>query len=753
MPKFLFYPYYGPNRRSDRRVVEIRIEFSAAEVRSPPDPLPALRHALQDHAVLGKGEVFAGQLAAADPLTRYAGLLAAAAVQLQRSSGHRVEYTHAFQESGSHRRVALVEHEDSRAGMAAVKWLIDLLTRQGEEEPGSYARFSAFARSRALCAETAAIIEELNRRQIGYFQLDREPLEGNMQTGPTIRPNGRLIVGHGQHHEVLDGTFCVSRLGVGLRPLLNQPEQRRAILAQSGLPLADPAKQQAAGNHYRLLLINGKARLIGQGKILRIEAPGLLHPDTLDAALKLSQRIGLAPLSLSLLSEDPSRPLATNGGGVTDFDLAPRLDDLLPSEHKGSSALQSAVADLLDWLAPEPSRLRLPIAAVTGTNGKTSTSRMIAHILGTAGYRPGLVCTDGTFVNGKKIQQGDASAFIGHARVLTNKSIDAAVLESHHRGIAVRGFVFEQCDVAVCLNVTADHLAEGQIETLEEMVAVKRALVERGRAVVLNADNPGCISMIPHLSKKRLCLYSSSRSAKELEGIGATRLLCTTEVISGTEWVLIHDAGKVLQVLPVSEIPCSYKGAARFLLENALAAMCAAYLVGVPLAQFASAMKSFEMNFENAPGRLSVYRDLPFTAVVDYAHNPDGIARLAEFTDSFPVTGRRLMLIAGTGSRTDDTIAKCAQAAAGHFDHYVCRSYPNLRGRQPDEVPAIVHSALLDAGVPESSISHYADALQARQAILDMAAEDDLVVLQLSSKEFKPVHQQLTALRARQESV
>lgn len=573
-----------------------------------------------------------------------------------------------------------------------------------------------------------------------------------METGTAIRPNGRLIVGYGQHHEVLDGTFCISRLGAALRPLLNQPRQRRAILAQSGLPLADPEARQAAGNHYRLLLINGKARLIRQGKSVRIEAPGSLHQDTLDAAIKLSRRIGLAPLSLSLLSEDPSRPLTGNGSGVTDFDIAPKLDELLPSGPNETGALRSAVADLVDWLAAEPSRLRLPIASVTGTNGKTSTSRMIAHILGTAGYRPGLVCTDGTFVNGKKIQEGDASAFIGHARVLTNKSIDAAVLESHHRGIAVRGFVFEQCDVAVCLNVTADHLAEGQIETLEEMIAVKRALVERGRAVVLNADNPGCISMIPHLSTKRLCLYSSSRSAKELEDIGAARLLCTTEVISGIEWVLIHDAGKVLQVLPVSDIPCSFNGAARFLLENAQAAMSAAYLMGVPLAQIASAMKSFEMNFESAPGRLSVYRDLPFTVIVDYAHNPDGIARLAEFTDSFPVTGRRLMLIAGTGSRTDDTIVKCAQAAAGHYDHFVCRSYPNLRGRQLGEVPAIVQAALLDAGVPESSISHYTDALQARQAILDMAEADDLVVLQLSSNEFAPVHQQLSALRARQAS-
>ena len=195
---------------------------------------------------------------------------------------------------------------------------------------------------------------------------------------------------------------------------------------------------------------------------------------------------------------------------MQDFDLAPDLYELLTPLREGAQLLDDACDRLVHWLHPGQDMARIKTVAVTGTNGKTTTSQMVEHILRHTGHRPALVCTHGIFVNGKPVSIGDGSAFIGHARALTSRGIDSAVLESHHGGIVTRGFAFDHCTVGICVNVTAEHLADGEIDTLEEMVKIKQALVERAsEAAVLNADNPGCRSMLPNLSARRICWFSS----------------------------------------------------------------------------------------------------------------------------------------------------------------------------------------------------------------------------------------------------
>jgi cyanophycin synthetase len=436
-------------------------------------------------------------------------------------------------------------------------------------------------------------------------------------------------------------------------------------------------------------------------------------------------------------------------GTVIDFELAPDLKRFYAGIDNAHDLLKLSAGNLVDQMFPEPDKARIPLVAVTGTNGKTTTSRMISHVFQKSGYKPGLVCSDGIFLDQQQVSKGDASAFIGHARALASTQIDAAILETHHRGIAVRGFAFEHCNIAVCLNVTGDHLIKGEIETLDEMTTIKRALLERAEdGAVLNADDPQCRTMLPFLKASRLCLFSSGQSRDEVAAsVENPVVYCLVEQRENVAWVVICDGDESHAVLPVAGMPCTFAGAARFNLENALAAISACYLAGLPLASIASAMRSFEMGYENTPGRLNYYENLPFTAIIDYAHNPDGIARLSEFAAALPVKGRRLIMLAGPGDRSDEGIRDMARAAAGKFDHYVCRHYTNTRGRCEEEVPELLRSTFLKAGVADKAISVETDSAGAIDHILGMAEPSDLVILTVDHKEFEATNMRLIAMQ------
>jgi cyanophycin synthetase len=635
--------------------------------------------------------------------------------------------------------------------MAAVQLAIKLVSSTTAVPPADYRKFSEFALAHALPTETRVILKTLHARGIPYLQLEHEPLAGNLDIGFRVRRNGLISAGHGVNSRVLDGTFCQSRAGKECRALLRDPAARRALLERMGVARArDAAGIEAEGGLYCLLVINHQLRVIARQKDGGSQLVRDAHDSLAGMALGLSAMLGSAPIAIELRTKDIHRPLAFASGGVVDFDLAPNLHEILNDCQQGNELVDVAVGELLDWLFPRPEDSRIPIAAVTGTNGKTSTCRMIDHILRCAGYRPGLVCTDGIFLDGRPVSKGDGSAFIGHARVLSSKAVDAAVLESHHRGIAVRGFAYQQCNVAACLNVTNDHLVEGEIETVEEMAGIKRALLERATdGVVLNADDHHCLGMLPQLAPRRVSLFSSHQGRADLAPYEREEVvLWLLEERHGQEWVVVHDRLDTVELLPVAAMPCTFGGAARFCLENALAAMASCYLLGVALADIRRAMQLFTMGHEQTPGRLNRYDQLPFTAVIDYAHNPDGIARLAEFARRLPVAGRRLLLLAAPGDRSEEIIGDMARAAAGNFDHYVCRSYPNTRGRAPDEIPEVLRSALLQAGVPSQAVTIEPGAEAATDRILGMAAPHDLVILQLSSREFEAMHAHLLALRS-----
>ena len=751
MPRILFFPFYGPSRRSDKRVVEVRLDFADDPGSGFPGRPEEIRQKLLGAGILAEGETFPLLPLPEKRMDWYASLLAQTALLLQRKNGHRVDYVDVSCDSENKRCIALVEHEHSEVGMAAVKIAVGIFMGNMQNPAQQYRVFCGFASERALPFETAAIIRAARQRDIPCMQLEREPLAGKMSFAFRVRRNGLLSLGHGSGTRILDGTFYLDRADDQLKALLRSADQRAAFIRETGFSLLqDEVRDNGVSSLFHLLVVNGKVTALADAAGSGRQLAGNVHEQFIECARTISRKLAFPPLVVTLRATDISLPMAQADAAVIDFEIAPDLYELL-SPCDGEPGLLDAVAgDLVEGLFPDGAGAQIPVVAVTGTNGKTTTAHMLNCILQSAGYRSGLVNTDGIFLDNKPVSHGDASAFIGHARVLGSKLVDAAVLEAHHRGMAIRGFAFQHCDVAICLNVTEEHLAEGEIETIEEMVEIKRSLLERAQdGAVLNADDPNCLSMIPFMTASRTGLYSSTRNRDELAEHGTGQdLFCVVEPHDGEDHVVLYDGGQRQVLLAVSAMPCTFGGAARFNLENALAAMTAAYLLGVATTHLCTAMESFRMGFEHTPGRLNLYHDLPYSAVMDFAHNPDGLARLAEFTSGLDVQGRRLLLISCAGDRTDGTIAEMARVAAGKFDHYVCRSYPNTRGRAPQEVPEILQAALMAAGVVETAIDVVPHAGTAIERILDMAGASDLVVLPSSRKEFQTLHQRFVATQS-----
>ena len=398
---------------------------------------------------------------------------------------------------------------------------------------------------------------------------------------------------------------------------------------------------------------------------------------------------------------------------------------------------------MIESLFPLGSRADLPIVAVTGTNGKTTTSRMLVHILQMSGHRPGLACSDGLYVKDRNLWPGERGGLSGHSRLLERNDIDTAVLETTLGSLYRYGLAFPFCDVGVCLNVTPDHLDAGRIETLEELAAMKRSLLERARnAVVLNADDPRCVAMLPYVSARRICLVSANSSVQEVREFGGETVdVCLVE--DRREVVLWRDR-EVFSLGAIKEMPAAHSGRVSHNLTNAMHAMAAASYMGVAPKQLRAAMQTFETRFETTPGRWNIHDNGRFRVIMDFVHNVDGFRKLSDCVDQEEVAGRRILMYSLPGDRSDELILAAAAQVAGHFDHFVCRPHPRLHGRELHEVPAMMKKSLMAAGVAEENISLPKDPVAAIGLVLAMGNPGDLVVMRTHKNEFESMWQAIT---------
>jgi cyanophycin synthetase len=386
---------------------------------------------------------------------------------------------------------------------------------------------------------------------------------------------------------------------------------------------------------------------------------------------------------------------------------------------------------LVEALFPDGQSGRIPIVAVTGTNGKTTTSRMIAHILRHAGLKVGLSTTVGAQVNDDMLVYGDLAGVPGAAFVLTDPGTEAAVLEVARGGLIKQGAPFDYCNVGVCLNVEADHIGLDGIETVDQMARVKSDVIKRAQdTAVLNADDPRVLAMAATTPAARIILVSAGIASKSVSAhlaSGGEAILIEGE--PGSEHIVWHAGDQVTHLLAAAAIPATHGGVVRFNTLNAAFAAAAACGMGLACSRVAEALACFKASVESNPERFNVHDGLPFKVIFDYAHNAHGLRALTEALSQWPVSGRRILVSRSPADRALEDIQAMALAVAGKFDLYICTNSMDLRGHAPTKVPEIFRATLRQAGIADAAIFAIPDRFDAVKAARRLVQPDDLLVI------------------------
>ncbi|HNH24881.1 MAG TPA: cyanophycin synthetase, partial [Accumulibacter sp.] len=417
-----------------------------------------------------------------------------------------------------------------------------------------------------------------------------------------------------------------------------------------------------------------------------------VHPEFAAQAVAAAQTIGLDIAGVDVVCDSVLRPLEEQGGGIVEVNAAPGLRmHLQPSFGKGRPVGQA----IIDHMFAAGETGRIPVVAVAGTNGKTTTVRLIANILSEMGHRVGMTSTDGVYITGRRIDTGDCSGPKSARNVLLHPEVDAAVLETARGGVLREGLGFDRCDVAVVTNIgLGDHLGLSYISTVEDLSVVKRVIVNnvtpKTGVAVLNAADP-LVAKMAETCPGRVIFFASDRN----QPIMATQRAQRRPVVYRDGATLVAAGDGVERRVPVAEIPITRHGAVGFQIENAMAAIAAAWALGIDWPTICRGLASFVNDAQNAPGRFNVFDYRGATLIADYGHNPDAIQALVEAIDQLPQAGgRRSVVISGAGDRRDEDIRQQTRILGAAFDHVILYQDQCQRGRADGEVLALLQEGL-----------------------------------------------------------
>jgi len=410
----------------------------------------------------------------------------------------------------------------------------------------------------------------------------------------------------------------------------------------------------------------------------------LVHSYNVFMAERISRIIDLDICGIDIMTDDITVPLSENGA-VLEVNAAPGFRmHLDPTEGLGRNVAEPVV----DMLFPPGAPSRIPIIAVTGTNGKTTTTRLIAHIMRSHGNRVGMTCSDGVYIMNRLLMQGDCTGPVSAQFVLKDPLVDMAVLETARGGMVRSGLGFESCDVGICTNVAADHLGLKDINTLEDLANVKGTVprsVRRDGYAILNADDDLVMAMRKQCDCK-IALFSLDENNRlirqhcKLGGLAA---------VYENGFITISKGEWKLRIEKAVNVPLTLGGKAVFNIQNILPAVLAAYVQGVKMEELKESLSTFVPSPAQTPGRLNLFQFKNFQVVVDYAHNPHGFEALGRFLSKVP-DSPKVGVIAGVGDRRDEDTVTLGRLSAQMFDEIIIRQDRNLRGKSDDDIIALM---------------------------------------------------------------
>ena len=417
-----------------------------------------------------------------------------------------------------------------------------------------------------------------------------------------------------------------------------------------------------------------------------------VHPEVAASAVLAAQMVGLDICGVDIVCETILRPLEEQNGGIIEVNAAPGLRmHLSPSFGKGRDVGKAVI----DQMFPEGENGRIPVVAVTGTNGKTTTVRLISHLLASSGLRMGIANTDGVYANGYQFDSGDCAGPQSALRVLMHPNVDAAVLETVRGGMLREGLAFDRCQVAVVTNIgSGDHLGLNYISTVEDLAVLKRVIVRNvdpSGMAVLNADDPLVVAMASTCpSAVTFFAYDAKTPAL------ATHRAQGKRVLFVEEGHIIAAEGKFQMRIPLSQIPITHNGALKFQVANVMAAVAAGWALKLSFEGMLEALGQFVSDANNVPGRFNEFEYNNAKVIVDFGHNADAVKAIVEAVDIFPAK-RRSVVICGTGDRRDDDLRALTRNIGHAFDDVILFEDACQRGRSDGEVIALLREGLQGA--------------------------------------------------------
>ncbi|HEX7314148.1 MAG TPA: cyanophycin synthetase [Pyrinomonadaceae bacterium] len=528
------------------------------------------------------------------------------------------------------------------------------------------------------------------------------------------------VVGDGEHtvRELIEMTNRDPRRGYGhenVLTLIDLDAQTESLLAARGLT---PDTIPAAGD---VLHLKTTANISTGGTA--IDRTDDVHPFNVSLFERIARIIGLDVAGIDVVAPDITTPLTENGGGIIEVNAAPGFRmHLAPSDGIGRNVAEHVI----DMLFPPGTPSRIPVIAVTGTNGKTTTTRLIAHVVKNSGLNVGFTTTEGIYIGNSLIQPGDNTGPVSAQLVLKDPTVEIAVLETARGGIIRAGLGFDRCDIGVVMNVTVDHLGLKDIETIEDMARVKavvaRAVGQNGYAV-LNADDELVFAMGAD-TPGNVALFSMEETNPHI--VEHTREGGIACVFENGYVTLLKGRWKV-RVEKVINIPLTYSGRAAFMIQNVLAATLATYLQGISIEDIRVGLTTFVPSVAQTPGRLNLIEMGDFTVLIDFAHNPAGMEALQRFVSKFP-NKIKTGVIGGTGDRRDDDLLLYGRIAAQMFTNVIVREDDDLRGRPPGDSTRFVVEGIKSVS-PDMPIREITDAPEAIDYALKHARKGELVVI------------------------